>query len=102
MQAKVSMNTTTDMQKLDRCAVNLQKKTITLPHLGLTTRVILAAASEVAWEGIEELPDEEKKRRYNWRPKFSLMYKRVCIGQIYLKSLGQYQGGQSDQDLRTL
>lgn len=84
------------MQKIDPLAVDLLRKTITLPHLGLTTRTILAAASDSAWTWIESLAEQDRKKYYNWRPRFKMMYKQVCIGEIYLKSYGQYHQGADD------
>lgn len=82
-------------EKLSPLSVDVEQMTITLPHLGLTTRTILAAASEVAWEGIDDLPDAGQRKKYNWRPKFKLIYKKVCIGQIYLKSYQQYKASDA-------
>lgn len=84
------------MQKIDPIAVDLLNKKITLPHLGLTTRTILAVASEVAWAKVAELTDEERVRKANWRPRFKLVYKKVIIGEIYLKSLAQYLAGSAE------
>jgi hypothetical protein len=78
------------MHDLDPIIVSIPDKSITLPHLGCTTRTILAAASAEAWKSIDSLDERTRRMKMNWRPKFKLIYKKVIIGEIYLKSLGQF------------
>jgi hypothetical protein len=74
----------------EQIIVSVPDRSITLPHLGCTTRTILAAASIEAWRNVEDWDERTKRMKMCWRPKFKLLYKKVVIGEIYLKSLGQF------------
>lgn len=59
---------------------------IEVPHLGVTLRSMLGAASVATIDHLESDAATLEELKTTWRPKFSIKYKGVIVGQLRLKT----------------